>query len=65
MTTATFDTREYEASHGRKPRGRGSWAFRVDDDILAVFSPMNMTYTEAKRWVQEQNPTARHFTVGA
>lgn len=23
-----FDTREYEFSHGRKPRGHGLWGFR-------------------------------------
>jgi hypothetical protein len=61
---AEFDTREYEASHGQKPRGRGSWAFQVEDDILPVFSP-SMTYTEAKRWVRQQNPDARYFKVGA
>jgi hypothetical protein len=47
-----FNTVEFEFSHGRKPKGRGSWAFsgtrnpRIED---VFFSP-SMTYSEAKRW---------------
>lgn len=62
--TATFHTAEYELSHGRKPRGRGSWAFYVDGDELPVFSP-SMTYTDAKRWVRAQHPDATDFRVGS
>ena len=40
-------TTEYEFSHGRKPRGRGSWAF----DLGAIFPKATLwfcgTYTEA------------------
>lgn len=56
----TFETLPYELSHGRSPRGRGSWAFcpfhlRNANDYIdhTVFSPC-MTLTEAKRWAREQ-----------
>lgn len=61
----TFDTFEFELSHGRSPRGRGSWAFapfhlRKSLDAT-VFSP-SMTYTEAKRWARQQ-PSLNRFKV--
>jgi hypothetical protein len=53
----TFETLPYEMSHGRSPRGRGSWAFAPfhlrNDSAAAVFSP-SMTFTEAKRWARQQ-----------
>lgn len=63
MSRPFFDTTEYQRSHGKAPRGTGSWAFKVDQDHFYVFSP-SMTFTEAKRWVARQNPEARTFTVG-
>ena len=54
------DTFPFELSHGRSPRGRGSWAFcpfhkRNSGDYLefTLFSP-SMTYGEAKRWLREK-----------
>lgn len=54
-----FDTREYEFSHGKSPRGRGTWAFfptRQCDVMDAMWSP-SMTYAEAKRWAKDQAQT--------
>ena len=48
--TVTFDTSAYEDSHGKAPRGRGSWAFSPDrngdkpDRIIWC----NGTYADAK-----------------
>jgi len=43
-------TRDYEFSHGKKPRGFGSWAFAFDgkDDVGSVWwAPAPSTYTAA------------------
>lgn len=60
MTKPSFETLPYELSHGRSPKGRGSWAFcpfhkRNAHDYLdwTVFSP-SMTFSEAKRWAISQ-----------
>jgi hypothetical protein len=59
-TRITFDTTPFELSHGRSPKGRGSWAFcpfhmRDSHDHLDGFlmSP-SMTFTEAKAWAKQQ-----------
>ena len=61
----TFETLPFELSHGRSPRGRGSWAFAPfglrKDITAAVFSP-NMTFTEAKKWARQQ-PSLQGFQV--
>ena len=54
----TFDTTEYRFSHGKEPRGRGSWAFAPYRDLpadhpLLFFTP-SMTYAEAKRYAREK-----------
>lgn len=41
----TFTTREYEASHGKKPRGRGVWWFDIDGNEFQAYG----TLTEAKK----------------
>jgi hypothetical protein len=58
--TEFFNTSPFERSHGRSPRGRGSWAFCSNwvlnrEDYLdhTVFSP-SMTYGEAKKWAKAQ-----------
>lgn len=51
-TKIYFSTREYELSHGAKPRGRGSWAFAFDgeDRMEDLFWTAGaLTFTEAKR----------------
>lgn len=53
-----FSTSKYEASHGRKPRGRGGWWFQVfyyspSTGLFAeTFQAPYGTLTEAKRWVE-------------
>ena len=65
MGKFVFDTSEFCLSHGREPRGRGSWAFafgrqaRVEE---VIFSP-SMTYTEAKRWFRANHKCASEDTV--
>jgi hypothetical protein len=61
MTNLTFEfnTATYEFSHGRTPRGRGSWAFgtRRNPDVMnpreCFFSPGELTLAEAKKWVRQ------------
>lgn len=55
-------TRAFEFSHGKKPKGYGSWAFkpardRDDDRLVFVSAPGSMTYGEAKKTAQ------RHFAA--
>ena len=55
--TLEVDDTPFVRSHGRKPTGRGSWAFSLQfdpRDILndVVFSP-SLTFTEAKAWVKK------------
>lgn len=45
-----FNDTQYRFSHGRTPRGRGSWAFEINGIDGIQFSP-SMTYAEAKRWM--------------
>lgn len=47
-----FNTRDYELSHGKSPRGRGSWAFFFDRSMqvgTAFWTPGSTTYAEAKK----------------
>ena len=59
------DTRDFEATHGRKPRGRGQWVFRAkrvlnvvtirrgvvgsEDQIVRETKVIDGTYGEARR----------------
>lgn len=57
MSKISFDTSEFQRSHLRTPRGRGSWAFtfgnRTPNNDLSdvLFSPSG-TFTEAKAWAR-------------
>lgn len=52
-----FNDSEYRFSHGKAPRGRGSWAFSVSRDpnpsstrSTGIFwTPGNTTYVQAKK----------------
>jgi len=53
MTKFKFDPSAFLTGHMQAPRGRGSWAFSLEerpDDV--VFSP-SMTYSEARKWAVE------------
>lgn len=39
------ETMYYEFSHGKKPRGFGMWAFKIDGDVHFFLG----AYTEVKR----------------
>jgi hypothetical protein len=52
-----ISTSNYEFTYGRKPRGKGYWAFRFQKDMAdgtakeyVEFAPSDMKYAEAKRW---------------
>lgn len=71
MTTATptltFTTHAYERSHGRPPRGRGSWAFCPREDFdgpdyltHTMWASPGQTLTQAKR-----QATAYYLTTAA
>ena len=51
-------TSQYEVSHGRKPSGRGAWAFNFhgtasgNGAVVKGYSPSNMLYSEAKSWAR-------------
>lgn len=51
----SVDTSRYERSHGKKPKGRGAWAFYFDrTGGEALFTPQSMDYTDAVKWAKEQ-----------
>lgn len=55
--TTPFDTIRYEASHGRKPRGNGGWAFGFNSRNPAIddvyFAPHG-SYAAAKKAAREE-----------
>lgn len=55
-----FNTREYEFSHGRAPRGRGSWAFAFTRNapVSEVIWAPSGTYAEAKKFAREKAKAA-------
>lgn len=49
----TVSTTAYEFSHGKKPSGRGYWAFVFRDSSnqeVTEFLPGSTLYGEAKKW---------------
>jgi len=54
-----FNTNEFERSHNKSPRGRGSWAFvdyvyaKRNDYLDFVFWSNGTTYQEAKKAARE------------
>jgi hypothetical protein len=48
-----FDTRNYEWTHGRAPKGYGMWAFaaRESHGKEVIWAPSS-TYGEAKNWIK-------------
>lgn len=57
MANIEFDTGEYYRSHGKEPRGTGSWAFFFDGDrdpMKAWFTPGNTTYNQAKKMAKAE-----------
>lgn len=54
-----IDTTQYEFSHGRKPRGRGRWAFNVNGAVLWIEGRLS----EAKKAVRGEFPSAGKVEV--
>lgn len=49
--TVEVGTSQYEFAHGKRPRGRGQWAFIMCGQTM--FAPGGQqTYAEAKKWAQ-------------
>lgn len=47
--TVEVSTSQYEFAHGKKPRGRGHWAFIIAGQTM--FAPGGQqTYADAKKW---------------
>ncbi len=54
-TTTKFTTRQFERTHGRKPKGFGSWAFQAttsetafDSELTGEIQFFTGTFTEAR-----------------
>ena len=60
--TTQFSTAEFEFSHGKKPRGFGSWAFFFGDSDAAHFAPTS-SFADAKRWAAKEAKAAGHWRV--
>lgn len=43
-----INTRNYEASHGKKPRGSGGWAFSVDGKEIMLHGSYTECLNKAK-----------------
>ena len=50
---ANFETYQFEAAHGRKPRGKGFWFFKVEGTVNFETSAYG-TYAEAKKQVKDE-----------
>ena len=52
-TTPVVSTTQFELAHGKKPRGRGSWAFAFDVAVNGEFAEdlfwSQGTFAEARR----------------
>jgi hypothetical protein len=54
MLKIEFITSEFELSHGRRPRGQGTWAFserRIPKVIEDYIWTPYMSYVDAKKWL--------------
>ena len=58
------DTSNFEAAHGRSPRGKGGWAFSYDkgargDDVIFISG----SYTDAKKQMLKKAKQDNQTTV--
>lgn len=51
-----ISTSNYQFAHGKKPSGRGGWAFefKINGQWQVEFAPGQMLYTDAKKWAVER-----------
>jgi hypothetical protein len=53
-----FNTRQFQFSHGRQPKGFGSWAFEVEGSKWGIlFTPHSMSFADAKKWIKGEVKT--------
>lgn len=50
-----FDTTVYKRSHGKAPRGRGHWIFKIDGEV----STGEGLYSEVKAAIKRDYPSAK------
>ena len=44
------DTSKYQSSHGKAPKGKGTWAFQIGHNPANKFwSKANVSYSDAKK----------------
>lgn len=66
-----IDTTEFEFAHGRKPRGRGSWAFCFGSSDEPVWAPggegfvagASCLYGEAAEWARAEAERRGQYRV--
>lgn len=54
VAVVEFDTTPFEFSHGKLPRGYGSWAFSESRDQRDPFFAPTSTYADAKKYAKQQ-----------
>jgi len=47
--TFEFNTSDYELTHGKTPRGYGSWAFKIDGQPDGAMQFFSGTFNDAKK----------------
>lgn len=57
MSSVQVDTREYENSHAREPRGRGGWMFRIGIHERTFSGTYQQARHDAKRFASELGVT--------
>ena len=58
--TVSISTSSYEFSHGKKPKGCGTWAFLIGKE---QFWFNNMMYSEAKKQAVKQAKELNIFSI--
>ena len=61
--TFRFTTNKFEASHGRKPKGFGCWAFQLGAESTNLFFAPAGTFTEAKKAAKAEALAQGHNTA--
>lgn len=62
-THPRFSTAQFELSHGRKPRGRGGWAFADASSDGVYFAGAGQTLAEAQAEVAAAHPEVKVWIV--
>ncbi len=54
IKTLNIETSRYEATWGKKPSGRGNWAFIRTATGQYAYAPGNISLTDAKKWLKKE-----------